>query len=107
MFKQLLHANWTVRPVSNLEIVLAACRDATPAAVPGCVHTDLLRADKIVDPYIDRNELTLRWIGQTDWRYETTFTAEAGLFDHERIDLAADGLDTVATVVLNGQVLAI
>ncbi len=106
MLKQSLHDGWSVRPVSNLENVPAHCRESTPAIVPGCVHTDLLRAGKIADPYGDRVEPTLRWIGQTDWRYETSFTADEKLFAHERIDLAADGLDTVATIELNGRLIA-
>jgi beta-mannosidase len=74
--------------------------------VPGCVHTDLLRAGKIEDPYQDLNEFKSRWIGNTDWEYRTTFDADAKLFDHERIDLVCDGLDTVATIVLNGAEVA-
>jgi beta-mannosidase len=67
MLKQSLHDNWTVRPVGDLSEVPANLRDATtPARVPGCVHTDLLRAEKIPDPYQGRNEFDLRWIGHTD-----------------------------------------
>src|SRR5687767_11697384 len=105
MFTQRLDQNWAIRPVSNLSNIPAACRQSTPATVPGCVHTDLLRAGKIPDPYYDRNEPTLRWIGQTDWRYETIFAADLKLFDHERIDLACDGLDTVARVEMNGELI--
>jgi beta-mannosidase len=71
-----------------------------PATVPGCVHTDLLAAGAIPDPFLDDNEVRLHWIGRTPWTYETTFDADdlAG----DRIDLVAEGLDTVATVTLNG-----
>ena len=66
-----LHAEWT-----------CARRRAGPApptavpsraTVPGCVHTDLLAAGLIPDPYLDDNETRLAWIGRTDWVYETTF----------------------------------
>ncbi|MGB7156971.1 MAG: glycoside hydrolase family 2 TIM barrel-domain containing protein [Tepidisphaeraceae bacterium] len=107
MIKQSLHDNWTVRAVADLSEVPAALHGvAVPARVPGCVHTDLMRAGKIVDPYRDLNEFATRWIGHTDWEYRTTFDADARLFDHERIDLVCDGLDTVATIVLNGQDVA-
>ena len=43
------------------------------ATVPGTVHTDLLAAGLIPDPYRDDNERLLAWIGLTDWCYETTF----------------------------------
>lgn len=73
---------------------------AVPATVPGCVHTDLLAAGLIPDPYLDDNENRLTWIGRTDWVYETTFAGQPG--DDERVDLVCAGLDTVATVTLNG-----
>jgi beta-mannosidase len=71
---------------------------AVRATVPGCVHTDLLAAGLIEDPYLDENESKVAWIGRTDWVYETTFEHDA---EGDRIDLACAGLDTVATVTLN------
>jgi beta-mannosidase len=71
-----------------------------PATVPGCVHTDLLAAGLIPDPYLDRNEHALTWIGRTEWRYATTFDWQPGAGN--RVDLVCDGLDTVAKVELNG-----
>ncbi len=71
------------------------------ATVPGCVHTDLLDAGLIPDPYLDEHEAELSWIGRTSWRYATT--VQAGLpAPGERIDLLFDGLDTVGEVSLNG-----
>jgi beta-mannosidase len=94
-----LHDGWTVTavgagaPVSGVRV---------PASVPGVVHTDLLAAGLIPDPYLDDNESTLAWIGRTTWRYETGFewTDDGG--HHE---LVCAGLDTLATVELNGQLL--
>ncbi|MEV4134884.1 glycoside hydrolase family 2 protein [Dactylosporangium sp. NPDC049742] len=89
-----LHDNWTLSGPDHAGV---------PATVPGCVHTDLLRAGLIDDPYIDDNENRLGWIGRTDWTYTTTFQwAPDG---HDRADLVFDGLDTVAEVELNGTVL--
>src|SRR5689334_11915870 len=106
MLKQILHENWSARAVGDLSELPSALRgEAFAANVPGCVHTDLLRAGKIPDPYEGLNEYALQWIGKTDWEYRTTFNADAALFDHERIDLCFDGLDTVATIELNGAVI--
>jgi beta-mannosidase len=103
MIKQTIHDNWSVRAVDDLgEVPSDICDASVPAQVPGCVHTDLLRAGRIPDPYLDLNEYKLQWIGQTDWEYRTAFHADEKLFDHERIDLVFDGLDTVATIELNG-----
>ena len=87
-------------------------RDATkktpwlPAVVPGCVHTDLLRAKKIPDPFWGTNENGLQWIEEHDWEYRTTFRVAPELIGDEQVDLVADGLDTVATVILNGSEVA-
>ena len=83
-------------------------RDATKqsawrtATVPGCVHTDLRRHRLIPDPFRGTNELGLQWIEETDWEYRASFTVSAALLGDEHIELVADGLDTVATVRLNG-----
>ena len=77
-----------------------------PASVPGCVHTDLRRAGRIEDPYWGTNEAGLQWIGERDWEYATSFVASRELLDHEGVDLVADGLDTVATVSVNGRRVA-
>ncbi|MEV4517848.1 glycoside hydrolase family 2 protein [Dactylosporangium sp. NPDC049525] len=88
-----LHDGWTL---SGRDLA------GVPAAVPGSVHTDLLAAGLIADPYLDDNETRLGWIGRTDWTYTTTFRWTPAGFD--RVDLVFDGLDTVAAVELNGTV---
>jgi beta-mannosidase len=54
----------------------------------------------IPDPYWGRNELKLRWIAERDW----TLRRWVDLAD-PRVVLAIDGLDTVATVRVNGTVV--
>ncbi|HPM25610.1 MAG TPA: hypothetical protein PLP66_17000, partial [Phycisphaerae bacterium] len=75
---------------------------ALPARVPGCIHLDLLAAGQIDDPYYRDNEDRLQWIGQTDWVYTRTITVDAALPAHDRVLLRCDGLDTLATVTVNG-----
>jgi len=70
------------------------------------VHTDLLAAGKIPDPFFGCNELGLQWIGHRDWEYRLVFEADAAFADCEAVELVADGLDTVATVTLNGRRIA-
>ena len=48
-----------------------------PATVPGTVHTDLLAAGLIPDPYLDDNERLLAWIGQADWSLRDDLRLEA------------------------------
>ncbi|MEU4771931.1 glycoside hydrolase family 2 protein [Micromonospora sp. NPDC023644] len=100
MTRQALHEGWTLRAVPGPQVPPAIAGRPVPATVPGCVHTDLLAAGLIPDPYLDDNERGLAWIGRTDWVYETTFAHEPG--GDERVDLVCAGLDTVATLTLNG-----
>ncbi len=97
-----LHDGWTVEPVVGDQVPQAVrAAGAVAATVPGAVHTDLLSAGLIPDPYLGTNEKQQEWIGSTAWRYTTTFERPDG--DDERVDLVFDGLDTVASVRLNGE----
>jgi beta-mannosidase len=113
-----LPADWTLRvadpssatpdahlPVPNSAVPHHVSGRSIPARVPGSVHTDLLAAGLITDPYLTDAEDRLRWIGHTDWRYSTIFHAEE-LRVGERADLVFEGLDTIATISLNGSELA-
>ncbi len=77
-----------------------------PAVVPGCVHTDLQKQGLIPEPFWENNEAGLQWIEERDWEYRTTFTVSREWLAAEVVELVADGLDTVATVRLNGQEVA-
>ncbi|GED09859.1 glycoside hydrolase family 2 protein [Cellulosimicrobium cellulans] len=97
-----LHEGWTVSAVGGA-IPLGTTVSDVPATVPGSVHTDLLAAGLIDDPYLDDHERLQAWIGRTDWAYTTRFAWSPD--GHERHDLVFDGLDTVAEVRLNGTVV--
>jgi beta-mannosidase len=99
-----LHEDWTLTAVTLTadapEAVAAALADRVTAIVPGEAHRDLRRANLIADPFDGDNESAQQWIGDTSWRFATTFTwSYDGAARH---DLVAHGLDTVATVELNG-----
>ena len=74
-----------------------------PATVPGCVHTDLLAAELIPDPFYRDNETRLLWIGETDWLYRRTFQVPPELLDREHVLLRCEGLDTIARIAINGK----
>ena len=76
--------------------------DLIPATVPGCIHSDLLHAGKIEDPYYRDNEAQQMWIGETDWVYSRNFTIEQDFLDSRQILLHCDGLDTLASITING-----
>ncbi|ELY99146.1 beta-mannosidase [Natrialba aegyptia] len=75
------------------------------ASVPGGVYTDLFNAGEIPDPYYADNELDLQWVGKSDWVYRRTVTLDDDFLDEDRIRLRCAGLDTVATVRINGEIV--
>jgi beta-mannosidase len=76
-----------------------------PAEVPGTVHTDLLKNDRILDPFYRTNEKQLQWIDKVDWQYQLEFEVDEAWLQNDAIDLQFDGLDTYADVSLNGELL--
>ena len=75
------------------------------AQVPGAVHTELLAQGQIPDPYVGAPEAGLQWIGLADWEYRAQFDVDAATLARAHAELAFEGLDTFATVTLNGQPL--
>ncbi len=73
--------------------------------VPGEVFTDLIRNNWIDDPYFRKNELDLQWVGKTDWTYRRKFKITKDFLDHRKHVLDCKGLDTVADVSLNGELV--
>jgi len=76
-----------------------------PANIPGSVHTDLMASGCIPDPFVADNEKRVLWIAESDWVYRTSFACTDELLSEEKVFLVCDGLDTLATVVLNGHEL--
>jgi beta-mannosidase len=91
-----LNGRWQVKQVTQPDSEWLA------ATVPGCVHTDLLAAGIIPDPFYGDNERQVMWVGETDWVYRRTFAVAADLLQSKRVLLRCDGLDTLATIWLNG-----
>lgn len=91
----LVHSNWEF---SN-------AKDSTwyDATVPGVVHTDLLSNNLIEDPFLGTNELDLQWIEEENWNYRTEFEITTAQLNQEYIELEFEGLDTYASVFVNGE----
>jgi beta-mannosidase len=69
------------------------------------VHTDLLAAGLIPDPFLGRNETEVAWVGRREWTYEVELPGVGAPGGHDRTDLVFDGLDTAAEIRLDGRVL--
>ncbi|MGG4143677.1 glycoside hydrolase family 2 protein [Paenibacillus algorifonticola] len=74
-----------------------------PAVVPGNVHMDLLRQEKIEHPFYGTNEHRLQWIDKQDWEYRATFGVTPEMLAQSHLELVFTGLDTYADVYVNGK----
>jgi len=72
------------------------------ATVPGNVFTDLLAHKIIEDPFINTNEEKVQWVSKKEWIYKTTFKLREEVLKKQHINLTFNGLDTYATIYLNG-----
>lgn len=95
--KQSLHGIWQL--TSN------ALKQSYEGIVPGSVYGDLLRHGVIPDPFDQENEMEVREWMRNDFAYERTFVyrPEPGV---RRVELVFEGIDTLATVLLDGYILA-
>lgn len=92
-----ISGNWQFRQV--------ATPDWMPATVPGTVHTDLMAAGKIEDPFYRLNERDVQWIDKVNWEYKTNFNIDSRDAAMQNIQLVFEGLDTWADVFLNNQLI--
>ena len=89
-----LCGTWQVAAEGSSETIVAT--------VPGCIHTDLLAAKKIPDPFYQDNEQAVQWVSEKNWFYHRMFEVTPNFLAHERVLLRCEGLDTLATIKLNG-----
>lgn len=112
MRELLLSAGWQVKAVSNgtggIPDPVAAGRDEEgwhPAQVPGLAHEALWAAGRLPDPYLARSHAKsgiLEQSGLWDFLYRCRFDVPGPILDGGAAELCCDGLDTIATVLLNG-----
>jgi beta-mannosidase len=88
-----IDAAWYLRTPSGADLELE---------LPATVHTVLLHHNRIDDPFVSDNEKRQTWIGETDWTFEAVFDAPADLRERENQYLDLSGIDSHATVDLNG-----
>ena len=99
-----LDGDWRFRQAGKGELKV---RSWLPATVPGTVHTDLLANRKVADPFDRMNELDQKWVEYADWSYRRSFSvAKSFLSTAAAVWLDCEGLDTFATVRINGKRIA-
>lgn len=112
---RMIDGRWTLSPGADHSAMPAdwvARFEQQPkleAMVPGCVHTAMMTAGWLDDPYQDQNETKQTWIGETDWVFEAEFEVDDGLLGDlqadEHLEMVFPSIDTVAEVRLNDRVI--
>ncbi len=73
-----------------------------PAAVPGSQYADLLNNGTIPDPFFRDQNSDVQWAARATWIYRRTFHAGPDLLAKKHVQLVCHGLDTLASVRING-----
>jgi beta-mannosidase len=74
--------------------------------LPGGVHRALIAAKQIPDPFYDQNETACAWVEEREWWYRIRFESPPEpVQTGERLRLIFNGLDTFASIWLNGELI--
>ncbi len=74
-----------------------------PASIPGSTYTNLLAAGTIPDPFYRENNGKVQWVAEKAWLFERDFEVADDLRKKEHVELVCHGLDTLATIEVNGR----
>jgi beta-mannosidase len=99
-------ATYSALDLSGAFTLTSPMRDTSlPIQLPGDVHSALLAAGDIPDPYWGENEKVVMWVNETAWAVERPFTATASDIDGY-LTLTLAEVDCIATISLNGEEIA-
>ncbi len=90
-----LNGTWRMRPADETEWL--------SATVPGSVYADLMDAGRMDDPFWRDNETAAFALMEKDYIYQREFTLSTEDLNVDALLLTCEGLDTLATVNINGQ----
>ncbi|KAI6034165.1 glycoside hydrolase family 2 protein [Pisolithus microcarpus] len=97
-----LHDDWIFTQVGGGQGT--RCGEWLPVnRFPTTVHVELLRLERIPDPFLGMNEWEVQWVGESGWIFKNNFTVTDAELGARHVDLVFEGLDTYATVTLNGR----
>lgn len=97
-----LDGEWDMVQDGNADRVYEEWEDVIPAEVPGSVHVALVKAGKIPDPTVGKNDVYAREKGSHYWWLRKTFARPK---DMERVRLSFGGICDRCAIWLNGRLL--
>ena len=97
MHKQSLNGSWLMTDASGASY---------SSQVPGGVLATLLENQVIPDPFDGQNETIALEKLREDYAFERTFDVDESTLKQPQADLVFEGIDTLASIFLNGHLLA-
>jgi beta-mannosidase len=73
--------------------------------VPSSIFTSLMGSGLIAREQIDTHPEKFEWVSEKAWIYRRSFDVPSEIRDCNRVDLVFEGLDTVASIWLNGKLI--
>ena len=70
--------------------------------IPGTIHTILLAANQIPEPFMNYNDVNLRYLIYSPWTFRKNFSLADDFLSLTQFTLNFDQIDTVANITLNG-----
>ena len=104
MVRQCLNGKWELDYKQQGQGSLVNISPKLLAEVPGEVHLDLEREGVIKDPFKNFEAQECSWMEEQEWWYRKTFIPHKDL-DGKQVEIVFEGLDTFATIFLNGHKL--
>lgn len=91
--------------LNNSWILESPDGSCTEGSIPGSVYSFLLNAGKMPDPFWRDNELEALKLMEEDYSFKKTFHVDRDFLSLEHQVLRFEGIDTIADVFLNGNIL--
>jgi hypothetical protein len=83
-------------------LIIGNRSSVTRGEIPGTIHTILLAANKIPEPYFGYNDVNLRSLVYSSWIFTKNFSLTPDFLAFTQFTLYFDQIDTVANITLNG-----
>lgn len=71
----------------------------------GSVQEALVKEKILPDPFWGNNEKLFQWVEERNWTFRSTLIADASLLQHDYVELFFPGIDTYASVYINGNLV--
>jgi len=96
-----LDSDWTLRLANaGTDVDTPDAVADAPFAIPGDVHSALLNAGQIEDPYFRDNELAVDWVNRCEWIIEREFEISQSWLEHNAL-LVLEQVDCIADIFIN------